>query len=147
MAAVVGDPKAGEVYFNRAGCTGCHSVTGDLKGIGARYDVATIQGRAVMPRGNGGYPRSFLSPPDPREAPRTVTITHPGRQSQSGTLVWISDFYVTFVDSTGLRRTVARQGGVPTVVVTDPLAWHIQHLKTLTDKDMHDLTAFLVTLR
>ena len=147
VAAVVGDAKAGETYFRTRGCVTCHSVTGDLKGIGTRYDAATIQGRAVMPRGRGGYPRSFLSPPDPTETPRTVTITQPSGQSVSGNLVWITDFYVTFTDAAGVRRTIARQGDVPRVDIVDPLQWHIQHMKTLNDKDMHDLTAYLVTLR
>ena len=35
---LVGDPKAGEAYFNGAGrCSSCHSPTGDLKGVGAKY--------------------------------------------------------------------------------------------------------------
>lgn len=147
VAAVVGDAKAGEAYFRSRGCQQCHSVTGDLKGIGTRYDAATIQGRTVMPRGRGGYPRSFLSPPDPAEAPRTVTITQPSGEKLTGSLVWITDFYVTFTDAAGIRRTVARQGENPRVEVVDPLQWHVQHMKTLTDKDMHDLTAYLVTLR
>lgn len=146
-ALVVGDAKAGEAYFNRVGCTTCHSVTGDLKGIGSKYDVATIQGRAVMPRGSGGYPRGFASLPDPNEAPRTVTVTSPGGQTVSGTLVWITDFYVTLTDAAGVRRTVARNGDTPKVVVVDPVRWHIDHMKTLTDKDMHDVTAYLVTLK
>jgi cytochrome c oxidase cbb3-type subunit 3 len=61
--------------------------------------------------------------------------------------LWVTDFYVTFTDSGGVRRTVARNGDVPKVVVTDPLQWHIDHMKRLTDKDMHDLTAYLVTLK
>lgn len=147
VAAVVGDAKAGEAYFAARGCATCHSITGDLKGIGTRYDAATIQGRAVMPRGRGGYPRSFLSPPDPAEAPRTVTITQPDGTKLSGALVWITDFYVAYTDASGIRRTVTRKGDVPRVEIVDPLQWHIQHMKTLNDKDMHDLTAYLVTLR
>ena len=56
-AAVVGDATAGELFFNGAGrCATCHSVTGDLKGVGAKYPVATLQGRIVLPRGTGDYP-------------------------------------------------------------------------------------------
>jgi cytochrome c oxidase cbb3-type subunit 3 len=61
--------------------------------------------------------------------------------------MWITDFNVTLVDASGIRRTIARDGDVPKVEVADPLAWHIQHLKQLTDKDMHDVTAYLVTLK
>ena len=145
---VVGNARAGESYFNGAGrCTECHSVTGNLKGIGARLPVATIQGRIVVPRGSGGYPRSFNSAPDPNELPRTVTITYPSGEKLAGTLWWITDFEVTLVDAAGVRRTVARRADVPKVVVTDPLQYHIDHMKTLTDKTMHDLTAYLVTLK
>jgi mono/diheme cytochrome c family protein len=145
-AVVVGDAKAGEAYFNTAGCTSCHSATGDLKGIGSRESVAAIQGGVVMPRGSGGYPRGYKSAPDPDEKPKTVVITQPSGEKITGNLMWITDFTVTLVDASGTRRTIARDGDVPKVEVTDPLAWHIQHLKRLTDKDMHDVTAYLVTL-
>jgi mono/diheme cytochrome c family protein len=144
---VVGDPRAGEAYFNSAGCTTCHSATGDLKGIGARLPVASIQGRLVMPRGSGGYPRSFLSPPPADEAPRTVTVTPASGQKISGTLLFITDFWITLVDGAGVRRTIARHGDEPRVEISDPLAWHIDHMKRLQDRDMHNLTAFLVTLK
>src|SRR5262245_14276003 len=49
---LVGDPKAGQAYFNGAGrCNSCHSPTGDLKGLGAKYEPATLQGRLLLPRG------------------------------------------------------------------------------------------------
>ncbi len=52
---VTGDPKAGEAFFNGAGkCSSCHSATGDLKGVGAKYEPATLQNRLVMPRGGRG---------------------------------------------------------------------------------------------
>lgn len=148
IAIVVGNATAGEAYFNGAGrCTTCHAIAGDLKGIGARLPVAAIQGRMVMPRGMGGYPRSFNLPPDPNDAPRTVTITQPSGETLTGKILWITDFNVTFVDAAGVRRTVARNGDTPKVEVKDPLQYHIDHLQRLTDKDMHDLTAFLVTLK
>jgi cytochrome c oxidase cbb3-type subunit III len=147
-AVVVGDAKAGDAYFHGAGgCRECHSVTGDLKGIGARLAAAAIQGRLVLPRGDGGYPPSFNSPPDPKEPDRTVTVTQPSGETISGTLLWITDFSVTLRDASGARRTIARAGDVPRIEVKDPLQWHLDHLRTLTDKDMHDLTAYLVTLK
>ena len=52
---LVGDPKAGQAYFNGAGkCDTCHSAEGDLKGIGAKYDPVTLQGKIVMPRATPG---------------------------------------------------------------------------------------------
>jgi cytochrome c oxidase cbb3-type subunit 3 len=147
-AVVVGDAKAGEAHFNGAGgCRTCHSPTGDFKGIGTRLTPAAIQGRLVLPRGTGGYPPSFNSPPDPRDAPRTVTVTQPSGEVLTGTLMWITDFSVTLRDAAGTRHTVARDGEVPKVEVKDPLQWHLDHVRTLTDKNMHDLTAYLVTLK
>jgi mono/diheme cytochrome c family protein len=147
-AVVVGDARAGEAHFNGAGgCRGCHSPTGDFKGLGTRLTAAAIQGRLVLPRGNGDYPPSFNSPPNPRDAARTVTVTLPSGESFSGTLMWITDFTVTLRDGSGTRRTFVRDGDVPKVEVKDPLQWHLDHLRRLTDKDMHDLTAYLVTLK
>ena len=52
---VVGDPKAGQAYFNGAGrCSSCHSPTGDLKGVGAKYEPTALQGRLLLPRGGRG---------------------------------------------------------------------------------------------
>src|SRR5213080_36461 len=45
---LVGNAKQGEAYFNGAGrCTQCHSVTGDLAGIGGKYEPKTIQNLIV----------------------------------------------------------------------------------------------------
>ena len=44
-------------------------------------------------------------------------------------------------------RTIRREGDVPAVVVTDPLAGHQALLAVLTDRDMHDVTAYLATLK
>ena len=140
--------KAGETYFNGAGrCSTCHSPTGDLKGIGSRLTPAVIQGRLVLPRGGGTYPPSYSSPPDPKEAARTVTITQPSGEQMSGTLIYLTDFIVTLRDGAGIQHTFARAGDVPKVEVVDPLQYHLDHMRRLTDKDMHDLTAYLVTLK
>jgi cytochrome c oxidase cbb3-type subunit III len=148
VAVVVGNAKAGEAYFNGAGaCTKCHSVSGDLKAIGSRLPAATIQGHIVLPRGNGGYPHSFLSPPDPNEAPVRVVVTPPSGPTVSGTLLWVTDFNVTLLDAQGVRRTFARDGDVPKVEITDPLQAHLDLMRTLTDEHMHDLTAYLVTVK
>ena len=147
-AVVVGNAASGERYFNGAGkCATCHSAAGDLKGIGSRLPAAAIQGRLVYPRDNGNYPPSFNAPPNPSEAPRTVVVTLPSGDTFSGRLMWLTDFHVTLKDEAGLLRTIARHGDTPSVVVTDPLQYHLDHMRVLTDKDMHDLTAYLVTLK
>lgn len=144
-ASLVGDAKAGAAYFNGPGrCATCHSVSGDLAGIGSKYDPPTLQGRIVNPRPGGGRgPAAVVSP----RAARTVTITLPGGQTVSGTLDYVSEFAVTVIDSSGMRRTFKRDGDVPKVVVTDPLQVHFDMLRTFRDKDVQDLTAYLWTLK
>jgi cytochrome c oxidase cbb3-type subunit 3 len=147
-AVVVGNAADGERYFNGAGkCATCHSPTGDLKGIGTRLTPAAIQGRIVYPRDNGNYPPSFNSPPNPNEKPRTVVVTTASGEKVSGTLMWLTDFTVTLKEANGLLRTFARSGDIPKVDVTDPLQYHLDHMRVLTDKNMHDLTAYLVSLK
>ena len=143
---LVGDAKAGETYFNGAGrCNTCHSPAGDLKGIGAKYDPVTLQGRVVMPRGRGGRGRG--GPAVPQGPVRTVTVTYPSGQTHSGTLVRITDFDVTLRESSGAVRTFFRDDDTPRVEIKDPLQAHIDMLARYKDSDIHNLTAYLVTLK
>lgn len=140
---LVGDAKAGEAYFNGAGgCMQCHSATGDLKGIGGRLDPRTLQNSMVLPRGRGG-----VFPQATKEVSIRVTVAPKSGASVSGKLVSISDFNVTLIDGSGTRRTFARDGDVPKVTLEDPLQGHIVLLSKLTDEDIHNLTAYLVTLK
>ena len=143
---LVGDAKAGEAYFNGEGrCNTCHSPAGDLKGIGAKYDPVTLQGRVVMPRGRGGRGRG--GPAVPQGPVRTVTVTYPSGQTHSGTLVRITDFDVTLRESSGAVRTFFRDDDTPRVEIKDPLQAHIDMLARYKDSDIHNLTAYLVTLK
>jgi len=138
---LVGNAKDGETYFNGEGkCGACHSVTGDLKGIGSKYSATMLQNRIVLPRGRGPAGRG-----DPPEPARTVTIKWAGGSTLSGTLVTVSDFLVTYRDSSGVTRTVTRNGDVPQVTVHDTLEAHIENMRRMTTKQMQDLTAYLVT--
>ena len=138
---IVGNASDGKAYFYGEGkCATCHSVTGDLKGIGSKYSPAMLQNRIVLPRGRG--PRGRRDPPEPA---RTVTITQPDGTTESGTLLTISDFLVTFRDDSGALRSATRRGDVPKVMIHDPLAAHVQTMRRMTTKQMHDLTAYLVT--
>lgn len=134
---LVGDPKAGEAYFNGAGkCNTCHSPTGDLKGIGARYDPVKLQDRMVMPReGRSSIPAV------------SVTVTLPSGEKITGDLVRMTDFDVTLRDSKGVRRTYSRNRDVPKIETKDPLQAHIDMLRVYKDKDIHDLTAYLASLK
>lgn len=146
---VVGDAKAGEAYFNGAGrCNSCHSPSKDLKGVGAKYQPATLQGRLLLPRGRERAPGS---PPVPLYADPTgltVTVTPPSGEPVSGGLVRLTDFEVTLYDAGGGRmRSWLRNGDTPKVVVIDPLQAHVDHLTKWTDTDMHNMTAYLASLK
>ena len=143
---LVGDPKAGEMYFNGAGgCNKCHSLTGDLKGVGAKYDPATLQERLVMPRsGRGGFGRgaAVANPTAPY-----ATVTLPSGETVKGSPMLVTDFDVTLRLADGSTKTWARNHGVPKVEITDPLQAHVDIMTRLNDTDMHNLTAYLATLK
>ena len=143
---VVGNPKAGEAYFNGAGrCTGCHSVTGDLAHIGSKYDAVTVQQKILMPRAERNNGRRTEGAPD--TAPITASVTLPAGGTVSGRLEHIDDFNVSLIDGVGERRSFSRDGETPKVELHDPLKAHIELLKNYTDSDIHDLTAYLLTLK
>jgi hypothetical protein len=54
---------------------------------------------------------------------------------------------VTLVLADGTRRSIERNGDVPKVEVHDPNEAHKKLLPTLDDKDMHDVTAYLATVK
>ena len=145
LDVLVGNPKAGESYFAGAGrCATCHSSTGDLKGIGAKYDAVTLQGRMVYPR-RGGVPGSPAY--EDRNAVR-ATITLPSGGTASGAIVRLTDFEVTIFDAaTRQQRTWLRNGDTPKVVVSDPLQAHLDQMLKWTDADMHNVTAYLASLK
>src|SRR5262247_4247854 len=144
---LVGDAKAGEAFFNGAGkCNTCHSLTGDFQGIGAKYDPVDLQGRIVMPRGRGGRRRGAADAQALRSFP-TVTVTLPSGQSFTGLLLLVTDFDVVLRDDSGTLRSFTRDGDTPKVEVKDPLQAHIDMLSKWKDSDLHNMTAYLVTLK
>lgn len=132
---VTGDAKAGEAYFNGAGkCSTCHSVTGDLAHIGAKMSPPDLQ-------------QTFLYPaPFGRRTPPKVTVTLQDGKTISGTLKHLDDFYVSLYDAQGNYQSVPLQKGIQ-VQVEDKLVFHRQMLAKYTNQQMHDLTAYLVTLK
>jgi cytochrome c oxidase cbb3-type subunit 3 len=138
---VVGDPAAGKAFFT-AKCASCHSVTGDLQGLATRIsDPTQLQttwvsgGGGRGGRGGGGG------------QPVTVTVTMPSGQKIEGPLDRIDDFVVVVRQGDGPARAIRRDGAVPRVEIHDPLEGHRQLLTAYTDKDIHDVTAYLVTLK
>ncbi len=146
-SVLVGNASEGQAYFATR-CSSCHSVTGDLQGIATRIpDPKALQNAWVAGGGRGGRGgRGGASPDTPNARTVTVAVTLPG-ETVEGRLVRIDDFLVTVGLADGMTRTFARKGDVPKVEVRDPMKAHKDLLSVYTDKDMHDVTAYLVTLK
>ena len=138
LSILVGDATAGEQAF-QAKCASCHSPTGNLKGIAAKYpDPKLLQNAFLMPgggRGGRGARGGASGAPV-----TTVTVTMAAGQKLEGRLVRIDDFIVTLVDSDNLQHTVRRDGDNPKVEIHDPLKPHRDMLPTYNDKDIHNLS-------
>jgi len=128
---VTGNRRAGRRYFD-AHCADCHSVTGDLQRIALRYpDPRNLQQTWLMPR---------------MAAPTTVRVTTPGGDTTEGRLLRIDEFLVTVALGDGSERSFKRQRDVPAIAIDDPLAGHKDLLPVYTDSDIHNVTAYLVTI-
>jgi cytochrome c oxidase cbb3-type subunit 3 len=135
LNVVTGDAKAGEAYFNgRGGCNACHSVTGDLAHIGGKYQPEQLQTRFVWPGGGRGGTRG-----------QKVTVKLPSGESISGTLKTQDDINVSIYDEAGNYHSWPRDG--VKIEMEDRLAAHRQLLEKYTDADMHNITAYLASLK
>ena len=144
---LTGDAKAGEAYFKKT-CGGCHSATGDLKGIGGRFTNAKqLQQTWLMPGGGRGGFGGGGREAEVHVPPTTVKVTLASGRVVEGRLNRIDDFIVTLTDSDGAQHTFTREGDTPKVEIHDPLEPHRELLRTYKDKDIHDLTSYLVTLK
>jgi mono/diheme cytochrome c family protein len=136
---VVGDAKAGEAYF-KAKCASCHDVAGDLKGFAARVnDSRLLQQTWLFPGARGTRPS--------RPMPLLVTATLPSGQQVEGQLVRIDDFIVSLITSDGAQYSIRRDNKSAKVDVRDPLQPHKDLLKLYSDKDIHNVTAYLESQR
>ena len=128
-----GNAEAGRAYFNGAGnCSKCHSATGDLAGIAGR-----LQGLPLLQR--------MLYPSRPAPAPAKVTITLPSGEIITGPLASRDEFSIAITDAAGARRSWATDAVKFTV--DEPLAAHFEQLGKYTDTDMHNVFAYLQTLK
>lgn len=126
---LTGNAAAGHEYF-KANCMACHSASGDLAHIAAKYQPDELQQRFLFPR------------PKPIGVTVRAGLTAP----VSGTLDRIDDFSVSLRDADGEHRTWKRGPGVE-VELKDPLTMHYELLDQLTDADIHNVVAYLETLK
>lgn len=140
---LTGDAKAGAAYFSGAGkCSTCHSPTGDLAHIASRMDPPALQQRFLFPGGRGGGRGRGAAPP----SSATVTVTPASGSPITGALLHIDDFNVALRDSAGEYRSFKRTPSLK-VVKNDPTQAHHDLLDQYTDQNIHDIVAYLETLK
>jgi cytochrome c oxidase cbb3-type subunit III len=131
-----GDAAAGKRYFEAA-CERCHSATGDLAGVATRHQGLTLLQRMLYPsaagRGSSG------------RAPQTVTVTLPSGQAIAGRLAYRDEFIIAITDTAGWHRSWP--ASQVTFTLDDPLQAHVEQLGKYSDDDMHNVLAYLQTLR
>ena len=125
-----GNVEAGKAYFNGAGgCASCHAVTGDLAGVAGRYQGLKLEQRMLYPKG----------------AKSKVAVTLPSGQTMNGQLSYLDEFTVGLIDSNGWYRSWPVRS--VKVKVDAPVEAHADLLPKYTDDDIHNLMAYLQTLK
>lgn len=131
---LTGNADAGREFFNGAGgCKNCHSPTGDLAGIAAKYSPIELEAHMLYPRHRKDGPYT------------TAVVMLPSGEQIKGQLVHADDFVVGLRDASGWYRSFARDR--VKVQLQDPLAAHRELLGRLTQADVHNLFAYLASLK
>lgn len=150
LNVLVGDATAGRAYF-ATHCSSCHSPTGDLSGLAQRVpDPMALQNLWVGGgggRGGRGGAGGAASATAPSRREVRVTVTLASGEKVEGRLGRIDDFIVTLVQADGTARSFRRDGDLPRIDIRDPLEAHKKLLLVYTDTDMHNVTAYLATLK
>jgi cytochrome c oxidase cbb3-type subunit III len=125
-----GNAEAGKQFFNGAGgCSTCHSPTGDLSGIASRYEGLRLEQQMLYPK----------------QAKSGVTVTLSSGQTITGTLEYLDEFTVGLIDSAGVYRSW--KSSDVEYKVDAPVNAHVELFSKYTDADIHNLMAYLQTLR
>ena len=134
---LTGNTEEGKRYFNGAGgCAKCHSPSGDLAGVASRFRGLALLERMLYPWGRRASPSS---------SPATVTVTLPSGETVSGKLAYRDEFVIALVDTSGWYRSWFKSNVKFTV--NNPLEAHGEQLGKYTDETMHNVLAYLQTLR
>lgn len=125
-----GNVAAGKAYFEGAGgCAKCHSPTGDLAGIASRYEGLRLEMRMLYPWG----------------AKSKVTVTQPDGKSISGILEYKDEFTIGLKDSDGVYHSWPTEK--VHFKIDAPVEAHVEQFPKYTDDDIHNLMAYLQTLK
>lgn len=131
---VVGDPAKGHAYVN-AHCMQCHTPQTFAHIAGKFRTPDRLQRGWIWPE-RYGHPSLAV----------TAVVTLPGGSTVRGTVLQVSDFRITLVDNAGRTHTMTR-GPRVSVQMKDPLAAHQAIILHLRNDDMHNVTAYLETLK
>ena len=127
---LTGNAEAGKAYFNGAGgCKNCHSPTGDLAAIASKYSPIDLEARMLYPGGRHTI----------------AVVTLPTGEQVKGPLAHVDDFEIALRDGSGWYRSFSRDR--VKVELQDPLAAHRELLDKLTQADVHNLFAYLESLK
>jgi cytochrome c oxidase cbb3-type subunit 3 len=142
-----GNAGAGKAYFESK-CASCHSVTGDLKALATKYDDPRVLQNTWVAAGTTTGRELGAAVGTTGQPPKAI-ITMANGEKLEGTLIRKDDFVVTLLLSDGTRRSISLEGitDVPKVEVHDPLEAHLRIAQTLEEKDMHNVTAYLATIK
>jgi cytochrome c oxidase cbb3-type subunit 3 len=127
---LVGDAQAGKSYFEGEGkCVDCHSASGDLAHVASKYKPFDLQTRMLNPTG-----------PSP-----TLTVISADGRTWTGQQLRLDSFFVSLRDADGWTHSWSR--GAVEVKVSDPLAAHREKIPQYTDDQIHNLFAYLESLK
>ena len=125
-----GNVEQGKAYFNGPGkCSSCHSPTGDLAGIATRHEGLELEMQMLYPQ----------------NAKAKLTVTTNYGENYTGTLTYRDEFHIAMTDSDGWYRSWPI--GAVNYKIDSPSDAHIEQFEKYTDDDIHNLMAYLQTLR
>jgi len=126
-----GNLAAGKTFFNGAGgCAKCHSPEGDLKGIATKFSGLRLEQQMLMPRD---------------AKPAKVTLTTAAGKTLTGPLLYQDEFTIAMTDEAGMYHSFLTNS--VRFKVDNPVTAHVELLGKYTDDDIHNLMAYIQTLK
>ncbi len=124
---LTGDAGEGKKFFE-ARCVTCHSATGDLKGVAGRFEPAALQASFLYPDGIA----------------KQVRVKENGR-GYRGELIYADPFTLEMRDQDGEYHSWDPRNVEASIF--NPVAAHLELLPSYSEADMHNVFAYLETLR